>query len=398
MHAQATMIDARQQDAPSDAIRREHGVSGSSVRYREFASGYSRPVMASCVPAPMTPRVLFVGNFLSSSRASLTVGEALAGRLASAGWTVLATSRRRNRLARLADMVATVWQRRADFDVAVVDVYSGAAFVWAEAVTAALRTVRRPYVLTLHGGNLPAFAATRPNRVRRLLRGARAVTTPSMYLRERMRHLREDLVLVPNAIDLEAYRFRERTKAAPRLVWLRAFHRVYNPVLAIRTVACLREGVPGVHLTMVGSDSGDGAHAAAREAIAGARLGAHVELRAGVPKAAVPSVLDAADIFLNTSTIDNTPVSVMEAMACGLCVVSTSVGGIPFLVDDARDGLLVPSDDAKAMAAAVERILRDPALASSLSRCARAKAEAFDWSAVLPRWESLLEDVAAGGA
>lgn len=346
----------------------------------------------------MTPRVLFVGNFLSSSRASLTVGEALATRLASAGWTTLMTSGKRRRLPRLGDMVGTVWRRRADYDVAVVDVYSGAAFVWAEAVTATLRAARRPYVLTLHGGNLPAFAARWPRRVRRLLGGARMVTTPSMYLRDRLRHVRDDLALVPNAIELESYRFRERTRAAPRLVWLRAFHRVYNPTLAVQTIARLTRAIPDVNLTMVGSDTGDGAHAATREAIAEAGLSAHVELSGGVPKAAVPNVLGQADVFLNTSTIDNTPVSVIEAMACGLCVVSTSVGGIPFLLDDTHDSLLVPSGDADAMAAAVTRIVIEPELAAGLSRRARAKAEAFDWSAVLPRWESILDGVAAAGA
>lgn len=346
----------------------------------------------------MTPRVLFVGNFLSSSRASLTVGEALAARLAAAGWITLTTSDKQRRLARLADMVGTVWQRRADYDVAVVDVYSGAAFVWAEAVATALHAAGRPYVLTLHGGNLPAFAARWPRRVRRLLRGADTVTTPSKYLRDRLRHVRSDLALVPNAIEIGSYPFRERTRAAPRLVWLRAFHRVYNPALAVQTVARLTRAIPDVHLTMVGSDTGDGTRAATRQAIDEAGLDGRVEVRGGVAKADVPEVLAQADIFLNTSTIDNTPVSVIEAMACGLCVVSTSVGGIPFLVDDADDGLLVPSGDADAMAAAVSRIVGDPAFAAGLSRRARAKVESFDWSAVLPQWESILDRVAAAGA
>lgn len=347
------------------------------------------------ISAPMTPRVLFVGNFLSSSRASLTVGEALAARLASAGWTTLTTSDKRNRFARLAHMMGTAWRRRADYDVAVIDVYSGAAFVWAEMVTATLRAARRPYVLTLHGGNLPAFAARWPGRVRRLLCGAHTVTTPSMYLRDRLRHVREDLALVPNAIDIETYLFRERTRAAPRLIWLRAFHRVYNPTLAVKTLERLTQANPDVHLTMIGSDSGDGARGATRDAIAEAGLDARVDLRAGVPKAEVPAVLGQADVFLNTTTIDNTPVSVIEAMACGLCVVSTSVGGIPFLVDDGRDGLLVPSDNADAMAAAVQRIVAEPELSAGLSRRARAKVEAFDWSAVLPQWVSILDRAAA---
>jgi glycosyltransferase involved in cell wall biosynthesis len=94
--------------------------------------------------------------------------------------------------------------------------------------------------------------------------------------------------------------------------------------------------------------------------------------------------------------VDNTPVSVLEAMACGLCVVSTRVGGIPYLLQHGRDALLVPPNDPEAMAAAVRRVLTEPALAESLSHNARLKAEQFDWSAILPQWQALLASVAEG--
>ncbi|HEX2205773.1 MAG TPA: glycosyltransferase family 4 protein, partial [Longimicrobium sp.] len=115
-----------------------------------------------------------------------------------------------------------------------------------------------------------------------------------------------------------------------------------------------------------------------------------------VPKAEVPARLAEGDVYLNTPRADNTPVTVLEAMACGLCVVSTEVGGIPYLLDDGGDALLVPPGDAEAMAAAVLRLLRDPALAGRLSRAGRRKAEGCDWSAVLPRWEGLLAGTVEG--
>jgi glycosyltransferase involved in cell wall biosynthesis len=122
-----------------------------------------------------------------------------------------------------------------------------------------------------------------------------------------------------------------------------------------------------------------------------------VLLAGPLPKSEVPRALSQGDIFLNTTNVDNTPVGVIEAMACGLCVVSTNVGGIPFLVEDGLDGLLVPSDNVTAMAAAVKRIPREPRLAERLSRNARVKAEQFDWSVILPQWEELLIEVAENG-
>jgi len=338
----------------------------------------------------MKPGILLVGNFLSGAGFTRGVCEDLAERLAQAGWSVITASHKPARLPRLADMVATAWKRRHEYAAADVDVYSGPSFLWAEAVCWVLRRAGKPYVLTLHGGALPAFARRWPGRVRRLLRSAAAVTTPSRYLWEQMRLYRPDLRLLPNPLDIKCYPFALRQRPQPRLVWLRAFHRIYNPTLAPRVVALLAREFPDVHLTMVGPDKGDGSLQATRHLAVELGVADRIAWPGGVPKADVPAWLSQGDIFLNTTNVDNTPVSVLEALACGLCVVSTNVGGIPYLLEHEEDALLVPPNDLEAMAAAVRRVLTEPGLAERLSRNARKKAEGFDWSAVLPQWEELL--------
>ncbi|MFD1079732.1 glycosyltransferase, partial [Longispora fulva] len=96
------------------------------------------------------------------------------------------------------------------------------------------------------------------------------------------------------------------------------------------------------------------------------------------------------DIFLNTTNVDNTPVSVIEAMALGLPIVSTDVGGIPFLLSEQKNALLVPPRDAVKMARAVEELLSEPAKAQRLAAAARKKAEDFDWKRVKLQWHQLL--------
>lgn len=332
--------------------------------------------------------ILLVGNFLSGSVGTRGVCEELAGRLSGAGWRVLTTSAKPGRAARLADMLATVWTRRRDYAAAQIDVYSGAAFFWAEAVAFALHRLGKPYVLTLHGGALPEFARERRARTRRLLGSAAAVTAPSAFLFDEMRQYRPDLRLIPNAIDVARYQFRLRDGAQPRLVWLRAFHAIYDPSMAVRAYALVRKQRPGVTLEMIGPDKGDGSLEQARAAAA--ELDVPVQFHGRVPKSEIASWIDRGDIFLNTTTIDNTPVTVVEAMACGACIVSTNAGGVPRLVEDGADGLLVKPGRPDEMAAAIGRILTERPLAARLSRTARAKAESFDWSAVLPQWTALL--------
>ena len=338
-------------------------------------------------------RVLVVGNFLSATLGARGVCEEFSERLLAGRWTTITTSHKPGRMMRLLDMLGTVWRRRHEYSVAHVDVFSGSAFLWAEAVGRALHQINKPYILTLRGGNLPDFARRHSARVRHLFSAAAAVTAPSRYLLEEMKPYRDDLILLPNPLDLSAYVFKERAQPEPRLVWLRAFHETYNPSLAPKVMASLTTDFPDICLVMVGRDKGDGSLQRMRQ-VAGALGVMHrITLPGGVQKEKVSEWMNEGDIFLNTTNFDNTPVSVLEAMACGLCVVSTNVGGIPYLLEHEEDALLVPPDNAQAMGEAVRRLLCEPALAKKISRNARRKAERFDWSLALPQWEELLARV-----
>jgi glycosyltransferase involved in cell wall biosynthesis len=336
------------------------------------------------------PAVMIVSKFPSSAAAKRGVCAELTSRLERRGWTVHTTSAWPGRISRLFDIVRTIWRKRHRYQVAQVDVFSGPAFVWAEAACWTLRRAGQPYILTLHGGNLPAFAARWPRRVQRLLRSAARVTTPSHYLMERMQPYCDGLRVVPNALEIGAYPFRPRTAPKPRLVWLRSFHQIYNPALAARVLHGLLAGFPHCELVMVGPDEGDGSLEAFKQAARELDVSGRIRLPGGVPKETIGEWMNAGDVFLNTTNIDNTPVSVLEAMACGLCVVSTNVGGLPYLLENGRDALLVQPDDPQAMAVAVRRVLTEPGLGERLSRNARVKVEQFSWKVVLPQWEQLL--------
>jgi glycosyltransferase involved in cell wall biosynthesis len=338
--------------------------------------------------------VILIGTFLSGKLGIRSPCEDLAKLLSHAGWKVLTASDKPQRLPRLGEMVAAVWRQRKDYEVAQVEVYSGPAFFWAEAVCWTLRLAGKPYVLTLHGGALPAFSRRWPGRVRRLLSKAARVTTPSNYLLNEMDPFRQDLQLLPNFLDLKAYQFRARTRPRPRLMWLRAFHNLYNPQLAPKVLALLVSEFPDMELIMLGPDKGDGSLASTQQVARKLGVEDKISMPGKIAKSQVPFRMSQGDIFLNTTNVDNTPVSILEAMATGLCVVSTNVGGIPYLLEHENDALLVPPNDPMAMARAVRRIMVESNLAARLSCQARHKAEAWDTSVILPRWETLLSGVA----
>jgi glycosyltransferase involved in cell wall biosynthesis len=341
------------------------------------------------------PAVLLVGNFSSPFPGARTLGTEWAEKLAAAGWPVIRASDQTKGLPRLANTIFTIYQRRRDFRLAQVELFSGRAFRGSEIVCRALRALRKPYILTLHGGGLPAWGKRRPSPLRSLLGSAAAVTAPSEYLRQAMAPYRSEIRVIPNPIELGAYPFRRRPTPEPRLVWLRAFHRIYNPLLAWKTLALVQKRFPASQLAMFGPDKKDGSLEAVKKLIPSGRSKGGLSLHGPIPRIKVPSRLNQSDIFLNTASIDNMPISVIEAMACGLCLVSTNVGGIPQMLDHEENALLVDPEDPSSMARAVNRLLTEPDLADRLSRGARQKAEQHDWKLILPRWEALLEEVAS---
>jgi len=341
----------------------------------------------------MKKSLLIISVFHPLSTGSYGVCKDLAYELSRNGWAVITTSDKEDRFQRLRDIFMTVIKRRNDYQIAQVDVYSDMAFIWAEMSCILMKLLQKKIILTLHGGNLPAFSQQHALRVKNLLNLAHTITAPSEYLKEAMTNFRRDILLVPNPLNIRQYPFLLREEPKPKFVWLRAFHDIYNPELAIKAFSELIINFPQAHLFMIGPDKGDGSYQRTVDLATRLNLNDHIDFIMGVTKSEVPLWLNHGDIFLNTTNIDNTPVSVMEAMACGLCVVSTNVGGIPYLVNNGENGLLVRPNDPVDMANAMRRIIYEPELGSRISQAARNKVTCFDWAHILPMWDQLLSSL-----
>ena len=334
-----------------------------------------------------------IGNYLASPRHNRNIWHNLSERLADKGWTVITTSDKENQLFRLLDMLRSVIKERKKYVLAQIDVFSGPAFLYAGICSCLLRVLKKPVVLTLHGGRLPEFASENPCRVGRLLRNAQMVVTPSPFLQSSLKQFRPDIHLIPNPIDLPASIFRLRKHPTPNLIWVRAFHETYNPSLAVKVLNELKNDIPDIRISMIGPIKSNSSMKKMQELIDAFQLNNQIIIIPGVLNSEIPNYLNKSDIFINTSNYDTSPRSLIEAMANGLCLASTNVGGIPWLVEDQEEALLVPPNDPEAMAAAVRRILTEPGLAAKLSTNARSRAEKLDWSGILPQWENLFIEV-----
>jgi glycosyltransferase involved in cell wall biosynthesis len=141
----------------------------------------------------------------------------------------------------------------------------------------------------------------------------------------------------------------------------------------------------------------DGPERASLERLAGELGRDGIEFTGWIAPESIGSLYAAADVLLNTSgERDNVPMSILEAFAAGLPVVSTAVAGIPELVRDGETGLLTPPGDHRAIAAAVLRLLDDPELASRLAHAARESLGRHRWEAVRGPWLALYEEQKPG--
>lgn len=337
-----------------------------------------------------------IGNYLNSPRHNKNVWQALAERLPSLGWEVHITSTKESQVLRLLDMLTTIVNKRNQYNLAQIDVFSGKAFIFAECCARLLKIFYKPIVLTLHGGGLPSFAKQYPDRVAKLLSKATEVITPSPFLQQSLSNFHDQIKVIPNGIDISSIAYKPRNSFSPNLIWVRAFHQTYNPELAVRVLSILIADYPNARLTMVGPDKGDGSLQAVNSLAATLGVQDHLNILPAVPYEKVPSLLDQADIFINTTNYDTAPRSLLEAMSNGVCVVSTNVGGIPWMVTDFQDGMLVPPEDELAMVDSIKILLEDHELAITISQNARRTAELHDWSNVIPEWDNLFSKVLAG--
>ena len=351
----------------------------------------------AAVARPELPRLCFVGPMLGVNPGWVTTqGEILAALLADGGYPVRVTSHIPARLPRLADTLRSLVAWRGEIDLVVHQVFSGPAFAVTDAASRLCRLLNLPQIMVLHGGALPEFAAARGGWVRRVLRRAAIVVAPSAYLARdfaRFPELAPRLRIIPNILEIENYPFRFRLRAAaqPRLLWMRTFHEIYHPEMAVETLAELRRTHPAATLTMAGQEKG--LHGAVREVAASMGLADAVRFPGFLGPEDKAREFAAHDIYLNTNRVDNMPVSVLEAGAFGLPVVATAVGGIPYLLRDGETGLLVPDGDATAMSAAVCRLLDEPGLAGRLSANGRRLAESCAWEPVKAQWQTLFTEV-----
>jgi glycosyltransferase involved in cell wall biosynthesis len=286
---------------------------------------------------------------------------------------------------RLLPYLAALWRVMGRADVAHVMANSGWSWHLVAAPAIWIARLRRvPVIVNYRGGEADAFLGTSARIVRASVARAHALVVPSGYLQGIFaRHgMRADVIA--NIVDLERFRPGATRPAVIRNVLVaRNLEPIYDVATALRAFARVRADLPDVTMTIAGEGPQRDEMLALRASLG---LTDTVDFCGRLDRDAMAHRYRAAQVVLNPSRVDNMPNSILEAMASRVPVVSTGVGGVPFILRDGMTGLTVPPGEPDAMAAALLRLLRDPALAERLAAAAYVDVQQYAWSRVRQRW------------
>lgn len=290
--------------------------------------------------------------------------------------------------------VLALWRGLSGADIAHIFSASHWSF-WLAPIPAWLvaRLRKKKVLLHYHSGeardHLRRFRSAAP-----MLRRMDMLVVPSGYLVDVFGEFALKAEVVPNIVDLSQFCFRPRVPLRPHLVCTRGFHRYYRVDLVVQAFAQVQKLFPEARLDLAGGGPLEGQ---IRDLVHKLKLSG-VRFLGVISRAEIGRVYDEADIFVNASTLDNMPVSVLEAFASGTPVASSAPEGMRYLVDHERTGLLSPPGDAAALAENILRLLRNEELSSRLAAGAYEESGRYHWSAVRQQWLGAYGTLMSGSA
>ncbi len=334
--------------------------------------------------------ILYIGNILSSKGMNPPPIELIRDEICkSSNIKMIIASDKKNRIFRFLHMNYVYWGNYNRASLMFIDVYSTKAFYFAFYFAFISKFFSLKYIPIIHGGNIDIRIKKSKWMTKFVFKNAETNISPSKYVYNIFKNNTFEVKYIPNCINFSNYKFKKRQKIRPRIIWLRSFHEIYNPKMAINVLKIIRIFYDDAKLTMIGPDK-DGSLNRCKELSKKYNLVQNIKFLGYLNKIEWIKIAKDHDIFINTAKIDNMPVSVIEMMALGLPIVSTDVGGIPFILKHGKNSLLVKNNDAQNMASQIKYLITKPSFAFEISMRAFEDSKSFSTDLVLPEWSKII--------
>ena len=215
-----------------------------------------------------------------------------------------------------------------------------------------------------------------------VLRITDRIVVPSGYLVDVFAQFGLRAEPIFNVVELDAFAYRMRRPIRPVFLTSRLHEPLYNVPCVLKAFALIQERYPDAVLTV----AGDGWMRPQLEELARTLQLRNTTFVGKVPFEQMPRLYDDHDIYLTATDLDNMPGAIIECLSCGLPVVTTDAGGVPYIVTHKQTALIVPRGDHAAMAASAISLLEDNDLAVRIGREGRESCRRFTWLSVRDHW------------
>lgn len=296
-------------------------------------------------------------------------------------------------LFRLIPYLFEVWKLAGHVDVIHLMANSGWSWQLFSAPVVWVGWFRKtPVIVNYRGGEAKSYFEQSFKWVQPTLNKASLIVVPSGYLKKVFAEFGVDTQVVPNIINLE--RFKpvniEEPKQIFKLIITRNLESIYGIETAIKAAAIVKQQLPNISLEIAGSGPQQKPLEGLVEKLG---VGQQVTFVGRLDAKQIVEFYQSADVMLNPTTVDNMPNSVLESLASGVPVVTTDVGGIPYIVEHEKTALLVSVGDEQEMANQVLSILRDDKIKEKLILNGLDAVKPYAWPRVKGLWQSLYSEL-----
>lgn len=211
------------------------------------------------------------------------------------------------------------------------------------------------------------------------------LVVPSQFLVDVFAKFGLEAKAIFNFVDGEKFAFKTRKPLRPIFLSNRNFEPHYNVGDVLRAFRLIQNQIPAARLLIVGG----GSEEAKLKNLAAELELENAEFLGRIEHEEMPAIYAKADIYLNSSVVDNMPLSIIEAFSCGLPVVSYATGGISYIAKNGETALLVEKNDREALARAALSLLEDEALAAKIVDRAKRECEEYSPENIRASWQEI---------
>lgn len=250
------------------------------------------------------------------------------------------------------------------------------------------KVLKKKLIVMYYGGGAKEFFSVFPWLIKSIFRNVDEVVVAGKYVQSAFLKLNIKTTIIPHVLEIDKWPNRIRKNIQYNFLWVRHFTSEYNPIMLLQVFKQLKEKYRQLDLKIVGT----GPLQEKMENYILENSLNDIELLGRVSDSELKTLFNLSDLFINTTNVDNQPVSVIEAMTCGVPVVSTNVGGIPDIITHKENGLLSNPGDVDAMVENIQLLLENSELASKLSKSGREFVEnTFSSEIIFQQWEKVYD-------